>query len=83
MELLHTDWNPKQNPEPTYYSCIRPVQPKGTSWVCVKGLFQEYTSGQEEFQITSVPAYVPSLLHKPYLTVSLSNPVKIMSPKSH
>ena len=93
MELVNVEWNPKQSPDPTFYSCIRPVQPKGETWSCVKGLcyqvpnlelsakYQNYQIGKEEFLITSVPHYIPSLLHKPYLTLSLSNPVKIIVPK--
>lgn len=78
MEFIHADLNPKRNPEPTYYSCIRPVKPKGKVWTCVKGSYKTNKLEKEEFLITTVPAYVPSLLHKPYLTVSLSNPVKIV-----
>ena len=81
MTTTYVDWNQKDNSEPTFYSCIRQMVPKGESWSCVKDVYQDYRLGKEEYLITKVPALLPSILHKPYLTVSLSAPVNIVDPK--
>ena len=81
-------WNPKQKPDHTYYSCIRQNSSKESGWRCAaeesllaKELYKNYHPGKEEFQVASVPAYIPSLLHKQYLTLSLSASVKIVESK--
>lgn len=86
--ICYEYWNPKQKPDHTYYSCIRQNSVKESVWRCAaeesllaKKLYQNYQPEKEEFQVTSVPSYIPSLLHKPYLTLSLSSSVKIIEYK--
>ena len=76
VELIHVDWNPKPNPEPTFYSCVK--KKRSDPWICRKGLSYTVIPKNYEVIVTSVPDAVPSILHKPYLTLSLSSSVQIL-----